>query len=188
MVEILEFGYARVSTHSQSVDSQTTPIVESCSNLFSITEEIAGASSKTKFFELIHKIPEHSILVVCEIDRAFRNVAECLSVLESLSDKNCTFRSILENVDSSTEIGKGIIIGHVAQAEKELNRIRQRTRRGLEHAKALGKKLGPPYRLTHEQALEAKRLHEEENMSIHRLGRIFNVHPTTIGRRIGKFK
>ncbi len=125
------------------------------------------------------------VLVVWRLDRLGRSLGHLVEVLNGLAARGIQFRSLMEAIDTTTPIGK--LTFHVigALAEFELALIVERTRAGLNAAKARGVRLGRRPSLTVEQALEARRLinRGEEPRNV---ARVFGVDRSTLYRHFAR--
>ena len=95
--------------------------------------------------------------VVCwRFDRFARSVSHLLRALETFKALGIEFVSLSEQVDTSTPTGKMVFTVLGAVAELERNLIAERVKAGLRNARAKGKTLGRPRKITN--SVEIKRL------------------------------
>jgi DNA invertase Pin-like site-specific DNA recombinase len=132
-------GYARVSTQEQNLDLQKDALLHAgCKRIF--TDVASGAkSSRTGLDEAIDFLREGDTLVVWKLDRLGRSLKHLIDLVNSLNEKNINFRSLQENIDTTTNEGKLIfhVFGALAEFEREI--IRERTQAGLSAARARGR-------------------------------------------------
>ena len=83
-------------------------------------------------------------VVVFKLDRAFRSVKDMYDTLSAWDLVGVDFRSIREQFDTGTPIGRLLMTMLAAIAEFELELIRERVRAGMERARKQGIKLGRP--------------------------------------------
>ncbi|OYZ89755.1 MAG: resolvase, partial [Xanthobacter sp. 17-67-6] len=138
----MNYGYARVSTDGQSLESQIEHLrTAGCQVIFSET----ASGAKTERRELrkcIGKLKPGDVLVVARLDRLARSTRDLLNVLAEVADKGAAFRSISDAwADTTTPHGRLMltILGGLAEFEREL--IRTRTGEGRTRAKARGIKV-----------------------------------------------
>jgi DNA invertase Pin-like site-specific DNA recombinase len=83
-------------------------------------------------------------LVVWRLDRLGRTLKQLIELINELNDKDVGFKSITENIDTTTSRGKLVfhIFGALAEFEREV--IRERTNAGLQAARARGRLGGRP--------------------------------------------
>ncbi|ENE3657758.1 recombinase family protein, partial [Shigella flexneri] len=111
-------------------------------------EVISGATpamDRPQFVKLVDKLEEGDCLVVTKIDRLGRDnidVQKTVTMLLGMGVKLVCLDLPVQDLSSAE--GKLILQLFSTFAEFELNRIRERTREGLERAKAQGKVLGRP--------------------------------------------
>ena len=137
-------GYARVSTEDQHLNLQQDALnAVGCLKIF--TDTASGAKAERKGLEeAIDYVREGDILVVWRLDRLGRSLKDLIERLTELHQRNIGFKSLTENIDTTTSGGKLIfhIFGALAEFERDL--IRERTNAGLTAARARGKKGGRP--------------------------------------------
>jgi DNA invertase Pin-like site-specific DNA recombinase len=82
--------------------------------------------------------------VVWRLDRLGRSLKHLIETISSLQQRNIGFKSITENIDTTTSGGKLIfhVFGALAEFERDL--IRERTQAGLLAARARGRFGGRP--------------------------------------------
>ena len=131
-------GYARVSTEDQSLDLQTSALLEAGvlpDNLH--VEKVSGASAKRPALDLaIKDLREGDTLVVWRLDRFARSMRQLYARLDQIYAKGAHFRSIQESFDFGTISGKLVlgVLGLVAEFERQI--IAQRTKAGIAALKA----------------------------------------------------
>jgi DNA invertase Pin-like site-specific DNA recombinase len=83
-------------------------------------------------------------LVVWRLDRLGRSLAHLISTVRQLAERSVGFRSLTEQIDTTTPGGRLIfhVFGALAEFERAL--IVERTQAGLAAARALGRKGGRP--------------------------------------------
>lgn len=158
------FGYARVSSRDQNLDLQISALkaagVES-QNIF--TDKASGATrSRPGLEELLstRTLRQGDTLVVWKLDRLGRTVKQLVEFVEDLQQRGIEFRSLTEGIDTSTPAGRFFfhIMAGLAEMEREL--IRERTRAGLDAARAQGLVGGRKKALTEAKLADAKTLLE----------------------------
>lgn len=87
---------------------------------------------------------EGDTLVVWKLDRLGRSLAHLIESVRALESRGVGFRSLQDNIDTTTPGGKLLfhIMGSLAEFERDL--IRERTNAGLAAARARGRKGGRP--------------------------------------------
>src|SRR5437868_15191816 len=137
-------GYARVSTTDQTLDLQKDALEKiGCSKIF--TDTASGAKAERKGLEeALDYVREGDTLVVWRLDRLGRSLKHLIETITTLNNRNIGFKSITENIDTTTSGGKLIfhIFGALAEFERDI--IRERTKAGLAAARARGRTGGRP--------------------------------------------
>ena len=100
------------------------------------------------------------VIVVWRLDRLGRSLRHLIDTVTQLQEKGIDFKSLTENIDTTTSGGKLVfhIFGALAEFEREI--IRERTKAGLAAARARGRRGGPKYKLTEKQIAIARQLYE----------------------------
>src|ERR671921_754013 len=137
-------GYARVSTHEQTLNLQRDALTkEGCTKIF--TDTASGAKAERKGLdEALNYVRKGNNLVVWRLDRLGRSLPHMIATMTDLEERGIGFKSLTENIDTTTSGGKLIfhIFGALAEFERDL--IRERTTAGLVAARARGRNGGPP--------------------------------------------
>lgn len=137
-------GYARVSTDDQKTAAQEDELrVAGCTVIY--REQAPGASrARPELARLMAQIQPGDVLTVVRLDRLARSVSHLLDTVETLKVKGAYFRSLRDPIDTSTPQGMFSlqVLGAVAQLERAL--ISERTKAGIEAARARGTQLGNP--------------------------------------------
>ncbi len=153
-------GYARVSTRGQNQDAQRDALVTAgCDRIF---EEIASGarSERPALAEAIQYARSGDTLVCMKLDRVARSLSHLTGLMTMLEDRQIGFRSLTEDLDTTSPGGRLVfhIFGAMAQFERDL--IRERTRAGLDAARRRGRVGGRPLSMTPEKLDAARRLLE----------------------------
>jgi len=140
-------GYARVSTTEQTLDLQFDALKKAgCSKIF--TDTASGAKTERKGLdEALSYVREGDTLVVWRLDRLGRSLTHLIETVSQLDNRKIGFKSLTEQIDTTTSGGKLIFHIFGALAEFERNLIRQRTNAGLQAARARGRVGGRPKKL-----------------------------------------
>ena len=153
--------FARVSTTDrQTTDRQINDLRDLCAKQSwtvaeTITEHVSGAKSNTdragiqELFALAQRRAVQKV-VVTEISRIGRNVAESVQIIETLTAAGVSL--YIQNIGMETLLADGranfmfkpILLTLVGFAEMERELLRERIKSGLDTARRKGKKLGRP--------------------------------------------
>jgi DNA invertase Pin-like site-specific DNA recombinase len=177
-------GYARVSTYDQTLNLQQDALQKAeCSKIF--TDTASGAKAERKGLEeALSYIRAGDTLVVWRLDRLGRSLKHLIETIQQLDSKKIGFKSLTENIDTTTSGGKLIfhIFGALAEFEREI--IRERTQAGLLAARARGKKGGRPKVLRDRRVSIAQALYNEPQNSIAEICRTLKISRATLYRSI----
>jgi DNA invertase Pin-like site-specific DNA recombinase len=135
-------GYERVSSEDQILDLQHDALVKAgCDRIFS--EKLSGVKAiRPELAAALAYLRPGDTLVVWRLDRLGRSLKDLLIIIEDLSARGIGFKSLTENIDTTSSSGKLVfsIFGAIAEFERQL--IRERTLAGLAAARARGRKSG----------------------------------------------
>jgi DNA invertase Pin-like site-specific DNA recombinase len=153
-------GYARVSTHEQTLNLQQDALQKAgCNKIF--TDTASGAKAERKGLEeALTYVRKDDTLAVWRLDRLGRSLPHLISTMTDLEERGIGFKSLTESIDTTTSGGKLIFHIFGALAEFERNLIRERTQAGLTAARARGKKGGRPKVITIQKRSIAKELYD----------------------------
>ena len=124
-------------------------------------------------------------IVVYRLDRLSRSVSDLVSTMTHLSERGIEFRSLSEQIDTTTPGGRLIFHLFAAVAQFETDLIRERTRVGLAAARERGKITGRPSKISAEQRKVLLDLYRADSHTVSELAELFNVSRATIYRTLG---
>ena len=151
-------GYARVSTNEQNLTLQEDAFKKiGCNRGFK--DIMSGSTSKRPgLTSALDALREGDTLVVWKLDRLGRSVKQLVDLVAYLEKSGIHFRSITDNIDTSTPSGRFFfhVMASLAQMEREL--IVERTKAGLVAARNLGRIGGRKRVMTDSKIQAAKQL------------------------------
>src|SRR6202165_6138941 len=175
-------GYARVSTQDQNLHLQKDALEKiGCSKIF--TDTASGATTERKGLdEALAYVREGDSLVVWKLDRLGPSLKHLIETITNLNKRNIGFKSLTENVDTTTSGGKLVfhIFGALAEFERDI--IRERTQAGLQAARARGRVGGRPKALNSKKVSIAQALYKDKNNSITDICKTLNISRATLYR------
>ena len=120
--------------------------------------------------------------MVTKYDRLARSLHDLLEIVDAIKVKGAGFRSLAEDIDTTTPAGRLIfhVFASIAQFERE--RISERTREGLDAARRRGRVGGRPPALTPAQVIEVCRMRDEEGRRLTEIAHLFKVSVKTVRR------
>ena len=138
------FGYARVSTDDQNIESQKADLVAlGCERIF--FEKVSGKDLKRdELNKLLAVLRPKDVLIVAKLDRLARSLKDLIFLLDEFAKLEIVLKVESLNLDFSSPEGRLIasIFGAVSEFERHL--IRGRTYAGLKHAREQGRVGGKP--------------------------------------------
>jgi DNA invertase Pin-like site-specific DNA recombinase len=177
-------GYARVSTHDQTLNLQQDALEKAgCNKIF--TDTASGAKAERKGLEeALEFLRAGDTLVVWRLDRLGRSLPHLIASMTRLEERGIGFKSLTENIDTTTSGGKLIFHIFGALAEFERNLIRERTTASLTVARDRGRTGGRPKALTVRQVGIAQSLYDDPQRSIPEICRTLKISKATLYRFI----
>jgi len=176
------FGYARISTSDQSLNGQTDALTAAgAKRIFADT--ISGTKrERPELAQLLDQLRDGDVVTVTKYDRLARSLHDLLDIVKAIEERGAGFRSLAEDIDTTTPAGRLIfhVFASIAQFERE--RISERTKEGLQAARKRGRVGGRPPALTTDQKIEVRCMRDEEGRSIAAIARLFKVSETTVRR------
>lgn len=175
-------GYARVSTDDQVLDAQTDSLIAAgVERIFA--DKISGSTRKRpQLDQLLDQLRQGDIVIVTKYDRLARSLRDLLDIVEVIKESGGGFRSLAEDIDTTTPAGRLIfhVFASIAQFERE--RISERTKEGLEAAKKRGRVGGRPPALSPAQRDEVRRMRDDEGRRLSEIAQLFRVSVKTVRR------
>lgn len=157
-------GYARVSTDQQNLALQLDALASAgCRRVF---RDVGSGSLKHRpqLDECLSFLQPGDTLVVWRLDRLGRGLRHLIELVEDLQAREIAFKSLSEDIDTTTSGGRLTfhIFGALAQFEREI--IRERTRAGVAAARERGRVGGRPPALTPENIAAAQTMRRDMTM------------------------
>jgi DNA invertase Pin-like site-specific DNA recombinase len=177
----MNFGYARVSTNDQNLDLQIDALKQyGVERIFQ--EKITGTKKeRPQLDEMIKYLRAGDSVVVWKLDRIGRGFRHLIDLINEFADKEINFVSLKENINTSTVTGKLIFNIFASLAEFERDMIVERTKAGLESARARGRKGGRPPKS--EDAVKiALKMYESKQYSISEIRKATGISKTSLYR------
>jgi DNA invertase Pin-like site-specific DNA recombinase len=168
-------GYTRVSTHDQNPTLQTDALKKAgCQRVFG--DKVGGVKSDRPGLKAaLEYVRKGDSLLVWRLDRLGRSLKDLIEIVGGLEKRGIGFRSLQESIDTTTSGGRLVFHVFGALAEFERNLIRERTRAGLEAARARGRKGGRPRKLDRKKTELLYRLYNEQQHTIKEICQILGV-------------
>ncbi len=172
-------GYARVSTEDQTMAPQTDALTAvGCERLF--TDVASGTrTARSGLEQALAFCRPGDILMVWKLDRLGRSMSHLIETIRTLDQRGIGFHSLTEHIDTTTAGGRLIfhIFGALAEFERDL--MRERTRVGLQAARARGRKGGRPAVSRETQAM-AQALLADKRLSVKQICERLGIAKSTL--------
>src|SRR5438552_8248648 len=180
-------GYARISTQEQTLNLQKDALEKiGCIKIFS--DVVSGAKAeRTGLTEALEYVRDGDTLVVWRLDRLGRSLKHLIETITKLNNRKIGFKSITENIDTTTSGGKLVfhIFGALAEFERDI--IKDRTNAGLRAARARGRLGGRPKAKmldTPKTVALAQSLYDNKNNTIDEICKTLNISRATLYRYV----
>lgn len=176
------FGYARVSTDDQNLDAQTDALTGAGAARIYADKISGGTRKRPELDKLFEQLREGDVVIVAKYERLARSLRDLLDIVEAIKERGAGFRSLAEDIDTTTPAGRLVfhVFASIAQFERE--RISERTKEGLEAARKRGRIGGRPPALSDAQKVEVRRMRDEDGKSLPEIARLFEVSVPTVRR------
>ncbi len=127
------------------------------------------------------------VVVVQRLDRLGRSLKDLIKLLDGFKQQDVQFVSLNENIDTTTAVGELAfhMIGSIAQFERRL--ISERTKGGLEAARARGRKGGRKAKLTASDIRKIRAMLLDSNVTKAEVASHFGVSRPTLNKALERF-
>src|SRR4051794_36694714 len=177
-------GYARVSTLDQALAIQQDALTAArCEQLY--TDTVSGSvTERSGLTQALSHLRPGDTLVVWRLDRLGRSLAHLIGTIRDLQERGVGFRSLQEQIDTTTSGGKLVfhVFGALAEFERDL--IRERTHAGLTAARARGRLFGRPWSLTTRKVEQLQTLAKDERTTVGEICQTLGISRATYYRYI----
>jgi len=178
-------GYARVSTDEQKLDLQLSALkVAGCHRIYKDHGRSGSSFDREGLESALKSLKPGGTLVVWRLDRLGRSLSGLVQLIDQLGKRQVHFRSVMENIDTSSPGGRLMFHLMAALAEFERALISERTRAGLNEAKAQGKLIGRPRALTEADIHQALHDVHSEGLTMVDTARQLGVSVRTLQRHL----
>lgn len=171
----MKVGYARVSTPDQQLILQQDALsADGCMEIF--TDIASGAkTNRPGLDQALAYLRAGDTLVVWKLDRLGRSIQHLIDTIKLLNQRRIEFKSLQENIDTTTSGGKLIFHIFCALAEFERELICERTQAGLQAARARGRSGGRPAVLDTKQVARMLEMYQEQKNTIAEICKIYGI-------------
>lgn len=178
-------GYIRVSTKDQSLDLQADAMQKAGVERVYADVGLSGATvERPELIRALDYCRDGDTFVLWKLDRLGRNTRQVLDIVEQLREKGVGFRSLTEGLDTTGPMGAAMITIMAAFGQLERDVMIERTKAGLEAARARGSRGGRKKLLDDLKLAELRKL-REQGFTISRLADMFHISEPSVYRYLG---
>lgn len=179
----MKIGYARVSTQDQNLEMQLDALGKAgCEKVFQ--EKASGIRSDRPQLAAMQQIlREGDVIYIYKLDRLGRSLKHLLEMTADFEKRGIGLVSINDHIDTTTAQGRLIFNIFASLAEFERDLIRERTKSGLEAARARGRKGGRSRGLSKEaekKAMLAQTLYNERKLGVNEIAADLEISKMTL--------
>lgn len=176
-------GYARVSTKDQNLDLQLDALQkEGCDRVYK--EVMSGAKSERQVLqEMLSQVRAGDVIVIWKLDRLGRSLKNLVEIVGNLITQEVGLRSLHDKIDTTTAQGRLTFNIFASLAEFERDLISERTKAGLESARARGRNGGKPKGLSQQAiatACAAETLYKEGTLGVNQIAKQLGIAKNTL--------
>lgn len=183
--EMKKIAYLRVSTQDQKPDRQIEGLRGHADELH-IEYASAATLARPVYNAVLDRLEAGDMLVVWDLDRAYRSVVDAITEVEKLRGRGIRLRIVNLDIDLDTPAGMLIYTMMGALAEFERRTLSRRTKEGLAAARARGARLGRPRKLSACQLRDARHALAEGRATMSALAADYGVAPWTLRRALDR--
>lgn len=176
----MRIGYARVSTQLQNLELQQDALKRAGCEKIIVDVASGKGTQRTGLEQLRDVLRKGDVLVVWRLDRLGRSLKQLIELLSGFEQQGIGFQSLQEAIDTTTPGGRLVFHIFGALAEFERNLIRERTRAGLEAARARGRKGGRSYSLNATQRAMAVEQYHQKKYSVQEICQTWGISKPTL--------
>src|SRR5699024_7756000 len=182
-----KIGYARVSTKHQNLTSQLDMLEEAgCIKIFS--EKISGRKAERDELEnCMEYMREGDTLVITKLDRLGRTTKQLIELSTELEKRGIDLEIINMNVTTKDPMGKMFFTMMSAFSELEANLMSERTKKGLESARARGRNGGRPG-VSEDKKAMIRSLYETKQYTGNKIAEMTDVSRATVYKVVNESK
>jgi len=141
----MKIGYARVSSTEQLLDLQLDALTKvGCEQIYSESKSGKNTTDRPEFEKMMRMLRKGDVLTIWDLTRLGRSIFDLIKIATNLKERGIELVAIKDNIDTSTTSGRLMFNMLASLAEYEREKIIERTRAGLDIAKANGRTGGRP--------------------------------------------
>lgn len=177
----MKYGYARVSTVNQDLQSQIQQLENEGCNVIYEEKYTGTTKERPKFNELLEILQSGDTLVVTKLDRFARSTRDGIETIQELFKRNIKVHVLNMGLVEDTPTGRLILNIMLSFAEFERDMIVERTQEGKAIAKQRDDyREGRPRKYSKKQIAHALQL--KESMSYKQVEEVTGISKSTLIR------
>ena len=178
----MRIGYARVSTHEQSLDLQLDALkAAGCNRIYE--DKVSGSKSARPGLDKLREVLRSGdTVVIWRLDRLGRSLRDLVAWNQWLNEHGVELCSLREKIDTSSSAGRLTFHLFAALAEFERDLIAERTLAGRTAARARGRLGGRKAKLNTIQSAQLKAMHRDVSLSVGEICTTFGISRRTFYR------
>jgi DNA invertase Pin-like site-specific DNA recombinase len=185
----LLLGYARVSKGDDQANTLQARALRAvgCRRIFEETAS-GGRWERPELHRMLDHLRAGDTVVVWKLDRLSRSLKDVLHIMERVTDAGAGFRSLTENVDTTTPAGRMMMqmVGSFAEFERAM--IRERTSAGVAAARAEGRIGGRRPKLNAAQRADIAENVMSGRHTAAQMARLYKVSEPTVSRLLAAYR
>ncbi len=172
------FGYARVSTSQQSLETQIQALKNAGvkeSRIFS--DKLTGSNvDRAGLNSLLTKVEEGDTILITKLDRLGRNTADMINLIQQFDLMKVGLHFLDDGINTEGSMGRMVITILTAVAEAERARILERTNEGRIDARLKGIRFGRKRKIDRAKLLQL----QEQGVTGTALAKKMNISRTAV--------
>lgn len=185
----MKYGYARVSTESQSLSTQLQLLKQVGIDEIFQEKYTWTTTKRPEFARLLAIVQPNDVIIVTKLDRFARNTGEDLQMIQQLFENQAKINILNMGTIDDTPVGRLIFTVFSAFAQFERDMIVTRTQEGKSYARRHNPKYheGRPKVYSDEKIWQAYQLHQK-GMTYRELSLRTGISISTLRRRFTLIK
>ena len=179
------YGYARVSTADQHLERQTDALEQYGTDKI-FCEKMSGTKkNRPELDRLLQELHNGDTLVIESLSRLGRSVKNLSELMERFNQQNVRLVSLKETIDTQSSTGRLLftILSSLAQFERDV--LAERTKEGLNAARARGSLGGRP-KIDAKKIEKAVALYQTRQYTLAEIAELTGVSTSTLYRYVKK--
>ena len=179
------YGYARVSTADQHLERQTDALEQYGTDKIFCKKMSGTKKNRPELDRLLQELHNGDTLVIESLSRLGRSVKNLSELMERFNQQNVRLVSLKETIDTQSSTGRLLftILSSLAQFERDV--LAERTKEGLNAARARGRLGGRP-KIDAKKIEKAVALYQTRQYTLSEITELTGVSTSTLYRYVKK--